>query len=126
MLDRLTAALVAAGVPLERIEGRPGALQLIFQPRATAEDRTKADQIVRSFDWSPRADAAWRRQQKMVRHPAWHELDTTSAARQDQLDQAAKTPGATLPDLVQRVNLLTRQVDTLRRALLAVLTEWAK
>lgn len=60
MLDRLSDAITSQGVPLHRVEGVIGSPILIFQDSATQQQRTQAQTIADSFDWSETADAVWR------------------------------------------------------------------
>ena len=60
MLDRLSEALSLAGIPTEHILGVPGAPVIVFQASATQQQRTAAQTLVDSFDWSAAIDRAWR------------------------------------------------------------------
>lgn len=59
MLDRLSEALTNAGIPMERVEGVPGAPVLVFQAVASSVQRMEAQTIADSFDWSPATHATW-------------------------------------------------------------------
>jgi hypothetical protein len=62
-LNRLDAAIRAAGIPIDGVSGSQGSVRVDYQNAATALQRTQGDAIVAAFSWTEAADLTWQAQQ---------------------------------------------------------------
>lgn len=113
MLNRLHAAIDAAGIPHAGVWRDGDIVGVNFKESATLAQRADAQSIVNSFDWLQSAHDAWLSEQE----PEKSDFKAKVAAALAGNDAFLALVVPTIADITAQVRALTRQSNSIVKAL---------
>lgn len=114
-LARLTES-VAAVSPIDGVSGSQGSIRVDFKPEATASQKSAAQSVVTSFDWSQAAQDAWLADQ----YPERKSLRQQAAQAIADNDAYLAISGPTNAQVVAQVRRLTDETTRVIKRLIQI------